>query len=86
MSKFIKRIFTPSMSAQRRQAAETSSTAAANRKTDQEAAQARQLQAEGQARAETESQISTARRAGRGRRLLMAATGEQGVRPSTLGG
>lgn len=82
MGKFIQRIFTPSMTSQRRAA----TAANDQRRREQDAALARQMQTESEARAETENQILSARRAGRGRRLLMAATGEQGVRSQTLGG
>lgn len=51
----------------------------------QEQAQARQLQRESEERTETTRQTARMRRPNRGRRLLLALTGEQGVR-SSLGG
>jgi hypothetical protein len=58
---------------------------AEERRIEQEQAQARQLQRESEERTETTRQTARMRRPNRGRRLLLALTGEQGVR-SSLGG
>lgn len=58
---------------------------AEEQRTRQEQAQARQLQAESEERTTTTRQTARMRRPNRGRRLLLALTGEQGVR-SNLGG
>lgn len=82
------RTVTPSQSNARRQASELQSQQRRidqEQRTRQEQAQARQLQAESEERAGTTRQTARMRRPQRGRRLLMAVTGEQGVR-SMLGG
>ena len=90
--KAVTRAFTPSRSAARRQAAsqaaelkEQQDRVAQEQRTRQEQAQARQLQSESEDRTQTTRQTARMRRPQRGRRLLLALTGEQGVN-STLGG
>lgn len=81
MTKFVQRIFTPSQTGVRQEQMRQSEA----RAKEQEALQARQMQRESEERADLETQVARARRQPKGRRLLLAATGEQGV-ASTLGG
>lgn len=87
MSKFVKGLTSMFGGSGRAQRMEKMNqiTAQAQATETQKLAQERQVQELQNQQAEQETEISRARKTNRGRRLLLAATGEDGVQKTTVG-